>query len=276
MGNEHYKGFRHGVRPFKCARPAILAETVTELLAQEKCGADLCSLELIELGAVYVNDERCLNPARALIPGDQLRVHTDPRRFKAPGDLSRRILAETEDALLVEKPAGIPADPQVDNAKENLLSFLEDLRGQNLYLTHRQSADTEGLMLVAKSPNAQARLKQAFAENRVRRIYAAYVETPPENLEFAPFRIVRCEERKTPTHLIGESRMTWQIKGDPLQKSFRLEIEFTAARPREIREAFSKMGMPIIGDRAFGSRIELEDAVTLKPAIAFRALSLEV
>lgn len=264
------KGFRHGVKSATSDQTTTLAEFVASQLA----ASGLRALDLIELGAIYVGNERCLNPARALRAGDEVRLHTSPRRFACPDDLAARIIAETGETLLVEKPAGLPAEPTVDNVKENLLTFLQDLRGQNLFLTHRLSADTEGLILIAKTTEAAARIAQAFAEGKIQRQYAAYVESQVPPGEHALFAILSSEERRGKTNLIAEGRQTWQIDGAPLGICYRLVIQFTTARPKEIREALASLGAPILGDRLQGSPRRLVDPATGKPALAFRALSL--
>jgi len=277
MKNDEYQGFRHGVKTVTCGRATTLGELVAaELAAAAPTASASSPLDLIELGAVYVNEERSLNPARPLHPGDGVRIHTAPRRFACPADLARRILTETEDLLLVEKPAGLPSEPTVDNVNENLLSFLNDLRGQNFFLTHRLAPESEGLVLIAKNPDAATRITQAFAAGKIRRQYAAYVERPPRAVSSRLFTILALEELRSETNLVSEGRQAWRIDGAPIGSFCRLQIEFTMARPKEVRAELARLGAPLLGDRAHGSRVQLVDSSTGKAGIAFRALNLSV
>lgn len=272
------KGFRPGVREFAVRSASTLVEAIASELGKEQNKQSLDSLDLIELGAVYINDVRSLNPSQSLKSGDQIRIHTNPRRYQIPFDLTSRIISETEDTLLIEKPFGIPSEPQVDNIKENLLSHLEDLRGQHLYLTHRLSTETDGLMLIAKNREAAERIIKSFKLGTIRRRYAAYLQLPMDPGEYhicenkKPMIVLSCQAENEPTHLLTESRKTWRASEDPINLRYRIEIEFTGFRPQDVRAYFGEIKNPIIGDQSQGSEIRLIDTETEKASLAFRAV----
>lgn len=276
MRDYSHRSFRPGVRSTLCTDPLSLAEAVSLLLASETVRPELNALELIEIGAVYVENERSLNPARLLKPGETLRIHTTPRRYQAPTDLAIRVLSESEDWLVVEKPADLPSEPLVDNIKENLLSFLEDLRGQTLFMTNRLSTESEGLMLVAKNQRTMHAINRAFTEGRIRRRYVLYTESPLTLSENSPFQILSITQQTATTHLISEGKKTWQIIGEPLHECFRIEIEFTHARPKEIRQYFADQSNPILGDRVHSSHWDLRELEGGHPTLAFLALALAI
>ena len=276
MNQDGLKGFRPGVRTLINQKSSTLLEFVAEEIAKEPPTLQLGVLDLIELGSVYVNEIRTLNPNRRLKPGDTVRIHSSPRRFSPPADLPARMIAETDDYLLLDKPAGLPVEPLVDNVKENLISFLEDLRGQRFFLVHRLSPESEGLLVVAKSQVAAAHISRAFAEGRVKRIYAAYVETPVTSGPDESIRILSTNELKAETNVLSENRTTWNIIGEPISVAYRLEVEFMNARPKDVRAYLASQGAPIIGDHLHGSQRKLIDASTGKPAMAFKAISLTI
>lgn len=271
-------GFRPGVREFTVTTPLTLAEAIASELSNEQSQQNLDSLELIELGAAYINDVRSLNSSQLLRAGDRIRIHTDPRRYPLPSDLSSRIINETEDSLLVEKPIGLPPEPQVDNIKENLLSYLEDFRGQHLFLTHRLSTETDGLMLIAKSREAAERIIESFKLGTIQRRYVLYLEHSIKPGEYhihnikRPLTVLSCEEQNDPTQLITENRKTWQVPGAPLQQRYRIEIEFSELRPQDVRSYFGEIKNPIVGDQNQGSHIRVIDSDTGRASLAFRAV----
>lgn len=269
-----YKGFRFGVRSFTAAKASPLAEIVSAELSREP--GDLPALDLIELGAVYVNEARALDPSLPVRPGDAVRVHASPRRFPRPKDLGSRILNETADTLLIEKPANFPTEPTVDNSRENLMAALDELRGQRHSLVHRLAPESEGLLLVAKTEAAAERLARAFAEGRVARGYVAYLEAPVKIGPHADgaLEIKSCLEQRAETSQITENRTIWIVSGRPLSVCYRIELVFASMRPKEVREHFKACGAPILGDKASGSRIELLDERG-KATMAFLATSLE-
>jgi 23S rRNA-/tRNA-specific pseudouridylate synthase len=270
------RGFRFGVRETKCAQNELLIDFVSLVLTKNPIPAELTALELIELGSVYVNDVRTINPVQSLKPNDRVRIHTAPRRYSAPENLNSLIISESEDSILIEKPAGLPSEPQIDNLKENLLTFLEDRRNQKYFPIHRLETDSSGLMLLAKSPEAAALLSKAFSEGQVKRRFAAYTEAPlvPGRDDTDAIQILNCQQIKTSTSLVTEGRSSWLIQGEALRMFNRIEVEFTKVRPKDVRQHLSQLGAPILGDRLLGSRIELLDSITMKSTVAFRALSL--
>ena len=276
-----YKGFRPGVQTVTCQSTIPLLEFVAAQMAAAPMmlheSGRLNSLELLELGAVYLNDERCFSPVRLVKTGDQVRIHRVPRRFEMPVDLQSHIVAENEDTITVEKPVGLPVDATVDNAKENLLSFLGDLYGQRFYLTHSLATKSDGLLFIGKSHEAAERIRRAFTEGRVLRRYAVHVEAPVEvgdhRFSGGGVKIVASEERRAETNVISENHTVWQIEGEPLSVCYRLEVEFSNVRPKEVRSYLSSCGAPVLGDRALGSRYTLVDSCTQKSSLAFLPVS---
>ncbi len=282
------------MRIVACERHGLLTDIVADQLFQQPSPIGLTALDLIELGAVYVNGERSLNPARSLKPGDEVRIHSAPRRYSPPADLSARILAESQDTILVEKPPGLPAGATVDNVRENLLCFLEDIRGQSLFISHHIEIEDEGLMLIAKTHEAARRIESAFRQSKVnangngnekiQRTYVAYVEKPidlgriiihgVQGADGVHLIVVSCLEQRASTQLIAEGRTSWKVVEKPLDVVYRLELEFQVARPKQVREFLASLGAPILGDRACGSPHTLLDAITGKSAMAFRAIHL--
>lgn len=256
-----YPGFRPHVIEDTVRDSTSLVDHVAAMIARTSRGPELSALELIELGAVHVNDERSLNPARSLRSGDSIRLHSSPRRFALPSDLSARVTSETGDYVIVEKPAGYPSEPTVDNFRENLLSALADLRGQNLFLVNSIEIEDSGLVMLAKSLEAQARLKQAFAEGTIRRTVVAFTAQPLAPGEHAGFLVKSCDERRAKTEILTEGFTSWKIETGALEVVYRLEIELRSTRPAQLRESLARLGAPIVGDKKNGSphvALELE------------------
>lgn len=265
-------GFRPHVIERHVDHPSTLLDFVSSELARTSRGPDLTVLELVEIGAVYVNDERSLNPARLLRTGDRVRIHASPRRFAVPSDLHDRLVSESGDWLVVEKPAGLPTEATVDNLRENLISALEDARRQSFFPVHSLESESTGLVLIAKSPEAQTRLKRAFAEGSLRRTYAVYVEATPLIDRMDGFRIAARESRQGETSVLTEGRTSWSI--DPtITKYERLEIEATMLRPAELRETLARAGAVVIGDKKHGSSFTALENEKATPALKVISLT---
>lgn len=177
----------------------INAQTLALLVARAGEVSMERAVELVELGAAYVNEVRMLTVATELQSGDHVRVHFSPRRFECKRGLIERIVStfpemnlakSMKDQLpllsyvIVNKPAGLPTHAQVDNAKENLISLLETEVEQErgiklkLLITHRLDIETSGVLILALNHEAQRKINQDLQSKLITRRYHAWVETP--------------------------------------------------------------------------------------------------
>lgn len=135
---------------------------------------------LLNLGAIYRNGNRILD-RQDLHAGDILRIHSEPRRFILPKNRPEElIVAETDDFLVVNKPAPLPVHATLDNASENLLTWLQTHHNSAVLLTHRLDQGTDGLIVFAKTAAFQRNFMRALSEGRVEKVYTAVCEDPPE------------------------------------------------------------------------------------------------
>ena len=83
--------------------------------------------------------------------------------------LEDRILFIDGDAIVIDKPAGLPVDPPRDGSL-SLENHLESLKfGFQRWPmpVHRLDRDTSGCLLLSRNPKAHARLQQAFEQGLV-------------------------------------------------------------------------------------------------------------
>jgi 23S rRNA pseudouridine1911/1915/1917 synthase len=108
------------------------------------------------------------------------------RRITAIGEERDLPIVHEDDALLVlNKPAGLLAVPLPRRAEE--LSVFEEVREylakqpsrRQPFIVHRIDRDTSGLVVFAKSPGAQQRLKAQFMRHQAERVYLAVVYGHP-------------------------------------------------------------------------------------------------
>lgn len=85
------------------------------------------------------------------------------------------VLHETDTVLFVDKPAGLLSVPgRLDEHKDSLLSRLE-AQNSDIRLIHRLDMDTSGVMVFAKTDQAQRELNWQFERRQVRKSYLAEV-----------------------------------------------------------------------------------------------------
>lgn len=273
----YQKNYRSSAKEWKCTRRSSVVDAVSVHLFQKSPRPELTPIELLELGCVYINNERVLNPSHEVALGDLIRVHSFPRRFQIPTDLKSRVVSETQDYLVIDKPAGIPTEEVVDNINENLVTVMRELLGAALFPVYSVDLGTAGLVVLAKSEERCEEFKLAFKEGRVVRSFIAFIEQPvtSENSNES-IQIRRCIQQTAGTDLINEGRASWAIVGEPLARVYRVEIEQTSGRPGEIRDFFAALGSPILGDVKRGSNKSLKDLETGKAAPAFCAVNIRL
>lgn len=135
---------------------------------------------------VIVNDK----PAKSnykIKPLDVISVllPTPPREIEIlPEIIPFNIVYEDDDVLVVDKQAGLVVHPGYGNFTGTLLNalayYFEGKKGNDgnpitPYLVHRIDKDTSGLLLIAKTEEAQVTLAKQFFEHTIERKYNALV-----------------------------------------------------------------------------------------------------
>ena len=174
--------------------------------------------------------------------------------------LSDRILFIDGEAIVLDKPAGLPVDAP-RRGGESLSSRLDELRcGFKRLPTpmHRLDQDTSGCLLLARNPKARATLQQAFEQRQVGKYYLAVIGSALEEEGGA----IQLPRAKTSTAEAG-----WRMVADPAGQSAethwrriavregRTLVEFQplTGRTHQIRaHAREAFGCGIAGDRVYG------------------------
>ena len=252
--------------------------------------------KLIVAGAVYLNRTRVRIASKEIKPGAQLEVLIDLQRLDSDGPArdipfemsAQSILFEDEFIIAVDKPAGLPTQPTLDEARNNLFAavkrFLADRQkvpvGQvYLALHHRLDRDTSGVIVFSKSEKANPGLAKVFASREAQKTYHALA-----SLNAKGQRTHTGAERR-PEGGSGKWPGKWSVQnylgraagknqycsvragGDPAHTDFRVLEEFHNAfgpktywiearphtgRTHQIRVHLSESGLPILGDSTYG------------------------
>lgn len=217
--------------------------------------------ELIQLGAIYFNKRRVFEDTQ-LPQAAYLRLHLHPKRFFVEGlNWRARILKETKDFIVINKPAGVPTHATVDNAVENCLAQMRNLLKTELFVTQRLDNPVGGLLLFAKTKDYQTRFNRWLSERQVQKTYLALIESPCSVARYTHW--MQPSER-SPKVLSAEPKDGWLscelsiLKCESVTMSgknvYQVEIDLHTGRTHQIRAQLAFQGCPIMGDRLYGSK----------------------
>jgi len=99
-------------------------------------------------------------------------LDVDPNPLDMDGAESVGIIYEDDAIIVADKPSGMLSVPG-RTAKTSLQEILSRQRGYPVYSCHRLDMDTSGLIVFAKSEQAQAFLEQQFETRQVEKSYTA-------------------------------------------------------------------------------------------------------
>jgi 23S rRNA pseudouridine1911/1915/1917 synthase len=238
--------------------------------------------EWLHYGSIYLEGKR-LRENCALTPGVILRLHTRRKSYVSTIPiLKNRIVFENEDFLVLNKPSGLPTHATLDNCIENASYLLSQELGIRLYVTHRLDVATHGLLILAKSPKAQAAINKQFAKRQVEKIYRARVAVPVSTGLVTQY--MDPESRVPKSMSIEPREKWWECRMEILSctrlpdTSHELRIHLHTGKTHQIRAQLKTLGAPINGDIAYGSMCPASDGqIDLEcHAMTFRWLQNEI
>jgi 23S rRNA pseudouridine1911/1915/1917 synthase len=196
------------------------------------------------------------------------------------------VLLEDNHCLVVNKPAGLLAQGDVtgeptlvDLARAYLKAKYHKPGNVYIGLVHRLDRPTSGVVLLARTSKAAARLSQQFREGAVEKVYWAVVEgsCPVEAGEWVDSlrkdegrNVVEVVPRGTPG--AREAALAFRVIGRG-PRSCWLEVRPVTGRSHQIRVQLATRGLPIVGDKKYGARTSLR-ALDGKPRVALHAHGL--
>ena len=177
-----------------------------------------------------------------------------------------RIAYEDEHLMVVDKPTGLVVHPASGHATGTLVQGLleHDIAGGDARrpgIVHRLDRDTSGLMVVARSEQAYARLQDLVRSRALERHYAALVVGRPRS------RSGRIEapigrDRRDPlrqsldTDKPREAITHFDVR-EVLERHTLLDVRLETGRTHQIRVHLAAIGLPVAGDILYGRPREL-------------------
>jgi 23S rRNA pseudouridine1911/1915/1917 synthase len=169
-----------------------------------------------------------------------------------------KIVHEDAELMVIDKPAGLVVHPGAGQPDRTLLNALlahaPRLAGvPRAGIVHRLDKDTSGLLVVAKTVEAQAELARQLAERSMRRIYLAVVQGDPPASGVVDAAIGRDVRSRV--------RMAVSQRGKPARTAYRVverfghaalvECRLETGRTHQIRVHLQHIRHPLVGDTVY-------------------------
>lgn len=210
---------------------------------------------LLDIGGVFVDRARVKVAGRVVKAGQLVEVVLGgafDRATKKTGAVARSkdaaklplhsILFEDEHICVAYKPAGLLTAPTPESDRGNLSDALSRERALRIFVVHRIDLDTSGILVFAKTEDANRALSETFRKHEIKRQYVAVVDGP------WPDDVTRVEEDIAGKNAISHFEVAERL-GD---RATVLHVTLETGRTHQIRLHAVGVGYPVLGDKQHG------------------------
>lgn len=227
--------------------------------------------KLIEQGNVFVSDKPA-NQNYRIRTNDLISLSIPGKRDEGliPENIPVEILYKDEHLIVVNKPAGIVVYPAAGHSRGTLMNALAyhcdklaEIGGPlRPGVVHRLDKDTSGLMVVALDDVAYYNLAEQFKQRKINRRYLALIYGNfKEDAGEIALMIGRSEsDRKKMSTSVrrGKEAVTrWKVL-KRFNHAALIEAKLGTGRTHQIRVHFASIGHPVLGDKTYGKKVEVE------------------
>lgn len=237
---------------------------IDKYLAAHIEGMSRSRIQLAATANYILVNQQPVNVSYRVKPGDEISIVMPYRRRGIeviPENIPLDIMYEDEALIVINKPAGMVVHPGHGNYTGTMLNALRhylQAKDETYYLVHRIDKDTSGILVVAKTTEAQVFLANQFFYHTSKRIYVALVWG---NMQ---------DDEGTVTANVGRDpidRMCFTVFDDETQGRHAvthysvlerfgyvtlLECRLETGRTHQIRVHMNHIGHPLFNDERYG------------------------
>jgi 23S rRNA pseudouridine1911/1915/1917 synthase len=235
--------------------------------------AEVLAAELVLVdGRVAIKSDR-------LLPGALLDVtipsEPDPLEVVAEVVEGIGIIHDDDDIVVIDKPVGVAVHPSMGWTGPTVVGHLRGAGFQiatsgapeRRGIVQRLDVGTSGVMVIAKSERAYSRLKNAFRQREVDKVYHALVQGHPDPLEGtidAPIGRHTRSDWKFAVREDGKHSVTHYSTLEAHRFASLLEIHLETGRTHQIRVHMAALKHPCVADLTYGADPTLARRVGLE------------
>lgn len=216
-------------------------------------------------------DGEVKRPRDKLLGGELLAIAAELDvidQYKAV-EMPLDIIYEDDDIMIINKPAGLVVHPAAghweDTLLNGLLHYYPDIaQVPRAGVVHRLDMDTTGLMVVAKTIQAQTELVSQLQDRSMGREYEAVVAGVMTGGGTVDEPLGRHSRNRQKMAVVGMGKEA--VTHYRVLKRFRahthIRLKLETGRTHQIRVHMSHINYPLVGDQMYGGRFRLPKGVS--------------
>ena len=181
-------------------------------------------------------------------------MHT-PKPYNPPPPEALKTVFEDDVLIVADKPSGLLSVPGIGPGKAICANSILSARHGPVLTVHRLDMDTSGLIIFARTKEAQRALSKQFEARQVEKAYEALVQGRMESESGVIDRaIARFSHQRPLRHLDpeGQTAIThWAVR-DRMDNATRVSLHPKTGRSHQLRLHMASLGHPILGDVFYG------------------------
>ncbi|QBF83682.1 23S rRNA pseudouridine(1911/1915/1917) synthase RluD [Shewanella maritima] len=219
--------------------------------------------EWILSGAVSIDGTTVDKPREKVFESQEIAIDAtlEEEVHAEAQDIDLNIVYEDDHIIVINKQAGLVVHPGAGNADGTLMNALlhhhpEIEHVPRAGIVHRLDKDTTGLMVVAKTVEAQTHLVAALQARDIVREYEALVTGTMTAGGTVDEPIDRHETKRTQMAVVhgGRPSVTHYRVAEKFRAHTRLRLRLETGRTHQIRVHMAHIGHVLVGDPVYGGR----------------------
>ena len=170
-----------------------------------------------------------------------------------------QILFEDDSLIVCVKPVGVLSQEAPD--RPNMVAFLREGTGSEVFPVHRLDREVGGVMVFAKTKAAAASLSAQIAAHTFQKIYLARVHGVPEPPQGSWEDLLFKDSAKNKVFVVKRERkgvkkakLDYEVLSVDECGNALVRVELFTGRTHQIRVQFASRKHPLLGDGKYGAR----------------------
>ncbi len=212
--------------------------------------------KLIKMGKVTINTKIVTKPSQKVKINDKIIVDYDENEYDPNLEIDIPVIYEDDEVVVINKPLGLLSHAKGNFNKEPTVetwvkSRIKNIEGPRAGIVHRLDRATSGVMILAKTLNAQKKLSKQFANRKVKKTYIAVVDGHLKENEALIDLPIERNPKKPQTFRVGINGKSAQTNYKVLKHNDKytlVELKPTTGRTHQLRVHLNYLLHPIAGD----------------------------